>query len=289
MGREASGDIEDEDNPADTSGYPNIQVTLMIFADVESKSRLKVINREVNMAAPAVTKYHDSAKMPVTFDQSEHTANIATPGRHALVVDPGVNGVQLQKVLMDGGSNLNIIYVDTLKAMDIPLSWLSKSNMQFHGVIPGKKAESLGQITLSVVFGNENFFRKERLTFEVVDFRSAYDAILGRPVYACFVAHPCYVYLKLKIPGPMGMIMVTGDCKVAEECLQQGSKIANEHVLAAKLDGYKKVVDAADLLKSKRPATQSAFQSARERKQVQIHPTDPSASATNISTSLDDK
>ena len=37
-------DVEDKDD------FLEVNATLMIFADVESKSRLKVINREVNMA-----------------------------------------------------------------------------------------------------------------------------------------------------------------------------------------------------------------------------------------------
>ena len=81
--------------------------------------------------------------------------------------------------------------------------------MQSHGIIPGKKAESLGQITLDVIFSDEKNFRKEKLTFEVVDFHSAYHAILGRPAYARFMAQPFYVYLKLKMPGPRGVITIT--------------------------------------------------------------------------------
>src|SRR3990170_1252726 len=118
--------------------------------------------------------------------------------------------------------------------------------MQFHGVIPGKKARSLGQIALDVVFGGEKNFRKERLTFEVVYFKSAYHAILGRPAYARFMARPCYVYLKLKMPGPKGMITITGNRKIAEECLQKGSQITDEQMVMAKLDEYKKVVDASE-------------------------------------------
>jgi hypothetical protein len=109
---------------------------------------------------PAVTKYLDWAQTPVTFDHSDHPAHIPTSGRQALVVDPAVSGVRLRKVLMDGGSGLNILYADTLKAMGIPMSRLSESNMQFHGVIPGKKAKSLGQIALDVVFGDEKNYRK---------------------------------------------------------------------------------------------------------------------------------
>ena len=56
--------------------------------------------------------------------------------------------------------------------MGIPMSKLSESNMSFHGIIPCKKAESLGQITLDVVFGDSKNYRKEKLTFEVVDFHS---------------------------------------------------------------------------------------------------------------------
>ena len=97
------------------------------------------------------------------------------------MVDPVVGGTRLTKVLMDGGSGLNILYAETLKGMGILMSKLSESNMSFNGVIPGNKAESLGQITINVVFGDSKHYRKEKLTFEVMDFQSAYHAILGRP------------------------------------------------------------------------------------------------------------
>ena len=113
---------------------------------------------------------------------------------------------------------MNILYAETLQGMGIPMSRLSTSNMSFYGVIPGKKAASLGQIALDVVFGDSKNFHKEKLAFEVVDFQSAYHAILGRPAYAHFMARPCYVYLKLKMPGPKGVITVTGNRKKAEEC-----------------------------------------------------------------------
>ena len=145
---------KDEDKEEDDDGFPNINSTLVIFADVESKSRLKVINREVNMVAPATLTYLKWSKTPITFDQSDHPPHIATPGRQALVVDPVAGGTRLTKVLMDGGNGLNILYAETLRGMGIPMSKLSESNMRFHGVIPRKKADSLGQITLDVAFGD---------------------------------------------------------------------------------------------------------------------------------------
>lgn len=55
---------------------------------------------------------------------------------------------------MDGGSGLNILYAEALRGMCILMSKLSDSNMRFHGVIPGNKTDSLGQITLDVLFGD---------------------------------------------------------------------------------------------------------------------------------------
>ena len=164
------------------------------------------------------------------------------------MVDPLVEGTRLTKVLMDGGSGLNILYAEMLKGMGIPMSRLSESNMSFHGVILGTKAESLGQIALDMVFGDSKNYHKEKLTFEVVDFPSAYHAILGRPAYAHFMARPCYVYLKLKMPGPKGLITITGNRRKAEECFQNDSKIADAQMAVVELQEYQKNADPSDLL-----------------------------------------
>ena len=64
-----------EDKEEDDDGFPNVNSTLMIFADVESKSRLKVINREVNMVASATPSYLKWSQTAITFDQSDHPAH----------------------------------------------------------------------------------------------------------------------------------------------------------------------------------------------------------------------
>ena len=56
----------------------------------------------------------------VTFDQRDHPFHIARLGRYLLIVDPIIHKKRLIKVLMDGGSGLNILYVNTLDAMRIP-------------------------------------------------------------------------------------------------------------------------------------------------------------------------
>ena len=77
--------------------------------------------------------------------------------------------MRLSKVLMDGGSSLNILYIDTLEAMGIPRSCLWASLFPFYGILPGMKAYPVGNIDLSVTFGSKTNFHTETLTFEVVD------------------------------------------------------------------------------------------------------------------------
>jgi hypothetical protein len=61
---------------------------------------------------------------------------------------------------------------------------------------------------LPVTFGDLTNYRTKTLTFEVVGFHRSYHAILGQPCYVKFMAVPNYTYLKLKMPGPRGIITV---------------------------------------------------------------------------------
>ena len=78
------------------------------------------------------------------------------------------------------------------------------------------------------------------LTFEVVGFRGAYHAILDRPFYAKFMAIPNYTYLKLKMPGPKGVITVGSSFKHAYECdvkcVEHMEAQAEDEALASTLD-----------------------------------------------------
>ncbi|KAK1611411.1 hypothetical protein QYE76_035084 [Lolium multiflorum] len=101
-------------------------------------------------------------------------------------------------------SYMNIMYLETLERMNLTKEQLKHSTTEFHGVVPGKKENSLGSIRLPVAFSDANNFRQEMITFEVVPFKSSYHVIFGRPTYHKFHARACYIYNKLKIPGPKG-------------------------------------------------------------------------------------
>ena len=125
------------------------------------------------------------------------------------MVDPIIGTKWLTKVLMDGGSGLNIMYAKTLDEMGVDQMNLRPTRAPFHGIMLGKQAMPLGQIDLPVTFGDQFNYRTKTLTFEVVGFSGTFHAILGRPCYARFMAVPNYTYLKLKMPGPHGVITVS--------------------------------------------------------------------------------
>ena len=157
------------------------------------------------LAAPSFLQWSKSA---ITFDQTNHPKSVPRPRRYLLVVDPIIDMKWLTKVLMDGGSSLNIMYAEMLDAMGINRACIWPTGVPFHGIVSRKQAAPLGQIDLPVTFGNPTNYRTETLTFEFVRFHGTYHAILGRLCYAKFMAVPNYTYLKLKMLGPHKVITI---------------------------------------------------------------------------------
>jgi hypothetical protein len=119
--------------------------------------------------------------------------------------------------------------------MGIPQSALRPSMAPFHGIVLGIEALPLGQIDLTVTFGDLQKFCTETLTFKVVGFSGTYHVILGRPAYAKFMAVPNYMYLELKIPRPRGIIIVGPMYQRAYECDAECFQFTEATVRSARL------------------------------------------------------
>src|SRR5664279_1579494 len=96
------------------------------------------------------------------------------------------------------------------------------------------------------------------------------------------MARPCYVYLKLKRPGPNGNITVEGDREIALECEDGDATYAESACEEEELKLYKLQVDPEDMTSLKKPATKTKlkFKSAQETKQVDFTPGDSSKQFT---------
>jgi hypothetical protein len=153
--------------------FPEVHDCFMIYGGQVAKASArhrKQERREVCSVKVAAPVYLDWSDKPITFDQGDHLYRVPSPGKYPLVVDPVIGNVRLTKVLIDGGSSLNIIYVETLGLLQMDLSTIRAGAAPFHGIIPGKRVQPLGQLNLPVCFRTPSNFRKETLTFEVVGF-----------------------------------------------------------------------------------------------------------------------
>ena len=114
----------------------------------------------------AVPQYLNWSSTHITFDRDDHLDRVVSPGVYPLVIDPIIINTRLSKMLIDGSSSLNVVYLETLNLLGIERAQLQPSAGGFHGVMPGKKALLVGRIDLLVYFGTAANFRKETLTFE---------------------------------------------------------------------------------------------------------------------------
>jgi hypothetical protein len=214
---EGNGDFQEPDKTVNVlfGGLPN--------------RRAQKATREVMSIEPAVPTPLRWSEVPITFSRADQWTSFSEPGRFALVLKPVVAGSKLNKVLIDGGSGLNVLFTKTLKKMNLDIThMLTKSTSPFYGIVPGNAAIPLGSVVLPVTFGEtRDNYRTEYVKFEVADFETSYHAILGRPAITKLIAVPHYTYLVLKMTSPAGVLSLQGDFKISHDCDTEVVEIAS--------------------------------------------------------------
>jgi hypothetical protein len=237
-------------------------------------------------SAPAPYRWSEH---PITFTLVDQWLNFDHPGKYPLLVDPVIRESRVKKVLVDGGSSINVTFPRTLLGLGVALKDLHKSDTPFFGIVPTEGEYPLGHIYMSVTFGTlENYITKF-LRFEVASFDCGYNAIIGRPGLAKFIAIPHYSYMILKMSGPQGIITVRADFQGAAECFRVAIQAAlttkPPTTSSAQANSNPKedlaiLVNEAQVVTSMRPT--------EETKRINIGFADERKTAI-ISSSLDDK
>jgi hypothetical protein len=182
-----SGAPKSQDQPNqghnDGEGYVPSKghITAMIQPVPKSNKEEKSITRQVNLAInspPATTEYLHWSEQPIEFSRDDHPIIVPRPGNAPLVLKAQIGTYDVDRIFMDAGSGINLIYAKTLRAMHILLEFLKPTNCSFHGIVPGSANYPLGRIALNVCFGNRQNYRRKKLDFEVMDWPSQYHAIL---------------------------------------------------------------------------------------------------------------
>jgi hypothetical protein len=172
----------------------------------------------------------------ISFNREDRWAIIHEPGQFPLILDPCINSIRFERVLIDGGSSINILFHNSLPALKLSQIDLKPYETQFWGVLPRQSSIPLGQITLPVQFGTAEHFRTDYVNFVAADFDGTYHAILGRSALTKFMAVPHYSYLVLKMPTEHGVLTLRGNVYTAYTCEEEGFKVAEATDLSIRME-----------------------------------------------------
>jgi hypothetical protein len=220
---EGNGDFQEPDKTVN-----------VLFSGLPTRRAQKATRREVMSIEPAVPTPLWWSEVPITFSRADQWTSFSEPGRFPLVLKPVVAASKLNKVLIDGGSGLNVLFTKTLKKMKLDIThMLTKSTSPFYCIVPGNATIPLGSVVLPITFGEtRDNYRTEYVKFEVADLETSYHAILGRPAIAKFMEVPHYTYLVLKMPSPASVLSLQGDLKISFDCDTEAVELAATNQVA---------------------------------------------------------
>jgi hypothetical protein len=107
----------------------------VLFDGLPNRRAQKATRREVLSIEPVVPTPLRWSEVPITFSCADQWTSFSEPGRFPLVLKPVVAGSRLNKVLINGGSGLNVLFTKTLKKMKLDIThMLTKSTSPFYGI-----------------------------------------------------------------------------------------------------------------------------------------------------------
>ena len=90
--------------------------------------RVLAVNSDDAITDPS---YRPWSEVPVTFSRADQWANIPYTGRVPLVLDAIIKKVLFRKVLVDGGSAMNLLFAGALKELGLRIEDLTPFDSSF--------------------------------------------------------------------------------------------------------------------------------------------------------------
>ncbi|XP_021991426.1 uncharacterized protein LOC110888195 [Helianthus annuus] len=154
----------------------------------------------------------------ISFDEDDRV-DIQDPHHDGLVITLFISNYFVHKILIDGGSSVNIIQLDVLKRMNIPKSEIVPRSSVLIG-FSGETKNTLGDIKLPIYIEGVNSIKK----ICVIDCLSCYNVILGRLWIYDMKAVPSTYHQCVKLPTPWGVVKIESDQQEAKNCYTSSMK-----------------------------------------------------------------
>jgi hypothetical protein len=142
------------------------------------------------------------------------------PHTDAMVITAHINKWNVMRVLVDNGSQAEILFLSTFEQIVINKKQLKEAPKPLYD-FGGRNIEPLGSISLLVSFGSLANAHTEYITFDVVDMSYPYNAIFGRVLLNTFEVALHSLYPCLKVPAALEVISIHDNKKEARN-IEQG-------------------------------------------------------------------
>ncbi|VFQ73296.1 unnamed protein product [Cuscuta campestris] len=159
---------------------------------------------------------------PIVFSNAD-LPETGVPHRDALVITIDIMDLLIHKTLVDTGSSVNIMYMDTYKALGLTRDELSPIKTPLTS-FTGDSIEPEGVITLPVEIGDTKATRKLDMEFVVVGIISSTNIILGRPGLEDLECVISPRHLCIKFPTPYGVGIARGSQRVSRAWYLKATK-----------------------------------------------------------------
>ncbi|XP_026442980.1 uncharacterized protein LOC113342757 [Papaver somniferum] len=184
----------------------------------------------------------DWVRVPISFSASEApeggqnhndplvvTMSIALPEHEGEEAKTKTLPWAIPKILIDGGSSVEILFFETFKQMGFKDECLIPSTYNIFG-FNGSSTLPRGEITLEIQVGRILTLT----TFCVVDVLSPYTAIVGRPWFHGIKGVASTYHQSLRFPTPDGVAIIIGDLGEAEYCYKMDVQNGENKVNSSK-------------------------------------------------------
>jgi hypothetical protein len=108
-----------------------------IFLGPPTAKAQRAAMRSLNAIVPKIHQFVRWSETPIQWSHDDHPRHIPE-GYYAMVANPLIEGYEFTKCLMDGGSSLNIMYVETLTKLGLTKTQLRHRAVTFYEVVLGR-------------------------------------------------------------------------------------------------------------------------------------------------------
>ncbi|XP_031270049.1 uncharacterized protein LOC116128468 [Pistacia vera] len=154
-------------------------------------------------------------EVEISFSKQD-AARLHHPHDDVLVITPLIRHYNTQRMLVDNGSAVNILFASTFGRMNLDETDLKPASFPLYG-FTGDHLLPKGTISLSVTLGDLDKVTKVT-EFLVVDYPSAFNGILGQPLLRQFKVVTSIYHLKMKFPTLTGIGEVSGSQRASRDC-----------------------------------------------------------------------